>query len=124
NRQSMPIIEVTLATLQLDALARLGRHAELLRRAEQAVGVAHQRSDLYLLPETLRLQADALFASDAPARALAQLDEAEALAERFGAGALSLRLAATRQHWQPSPQAETRLEEMRSRYGEQEAAQA
>lgn len=122
NRQSMPIIEVTLATLQLDALARLGRHDELLRRAELVVGVAHLRSDLYLLPETLRLQADALFASGNPVHAQALLDDAEALAERFGAGALRLRLAATRQHWQPSPQAEARLEAMRVRYGEQQEA--
>ncbi|MBC9248974.1 hypothetical protein A9179_01670 [Pseudomonas alcaligenes] len=110
NRSSMPVIEVTLSTLQLDALARLGRRQELLQRAPQVVRMAQQRSDRYLLAEVLRLQAAALLDEGQGEAAGALLDEAQRLAESLGAGSLRLRLASLRQRWQPSAQQRQHLQ--------------
>ncbi|MBD9413916.1 AAA family ATPase [Pseudomonas sp. PDM16] len=110
NRQSMPVIGVTLATLQLDALARLGQHEELLQRAELVVQTAHERCDRYLLPEAMRLQAEALYDTGEDGRASSVLEEAQALAESLGAGSLRLRLAISRLRRQPSRQSHQQLQ--------------
>lgn len=102
NRQSMSSIEVTLGSLQLDALLRLERHEEVLQLASRLVPIAHRRGDYYLLPEVLRLQAEAMLALGRATSVAALLDEAGALAERLGANAWRLRLAMTRLRWQPT----------------------
>lgn len=118
NRSSMPVIEVTLTTLQLDALARLGRRQELLGLAPRVVQTAQQRNDRYLLPEVLRLQAEALFGEGQSAQADALLSEAETLAEALGAGSLCLRLAISRQRWQPAPERRQRLQALLDGFAE------
>lgn len=100
NRQSMSSIEVTLGTLQLDALLRLGRHAELVGEAERLGEIAERRGDRYLMPEVLRLRAEALLALGCTEEVAVLLEQAEALADYLGAGAWRLRLAMTRLRWQ------------------------
>lgn len=102
NRHSMSSIEVTLGCLQLDALLRLGRHADVLQLAGQLVPIAHRRGDYYLLPEVLRLQAEAGLALGGAGEVATLLEEATGLAERLGAQAWLLRLAMTRLRWQPT----------------------
>ncbi|WP_043308101.1 AAA family ATPase [Pseudomonas sp. ML96] len=102
NRQSMSSIEVTLGTLQLDALLRLGRYAELVQEAERLGEIAERRADRYLMPEVLRLRAEALLALGREGEMEPLLQHAEELAGYLGAGAWHLRLAMTRQRWQPT----------------------
>lgn len=109
NRQSMSSIEVTLGTLQLDALLRLGRHAELVREAERLGEIAEHRADRYLMPELLRLRAEALLALGREDEVTTLLEQADELADYLGAGAWHLRLAMTRLRWQPTEAHRNRL---------------
>lgn len=102
NRQSMSSIEVTLGTLQLDALLRLGRHAELVREAERLGEIAERRADRYLMPELLRLRVEALLALGLEDEVAPLLTQADELAAYLGADAWHLRLAMTRLRWQPT----------------------
>lgn len=102
NRQSMSSIEVTLGTLQLDALLRLGRHAKLIGEAERLSDIAQRRGDRYLMPEVLRLHAEALLALGRTDEVEDLLTRAEEQAAYLGADAWRLRLAMTRLRWQPT----------------------
>jgi hypothetical protein len=112
NRQSMSSIEVTLGTLQLDALLRLGRHAELVREAERLGDIAARRGDRYLMPEVLRLRAEALLALGRADEVGELLGQAEEQARYLGADAWRLRLAMTRLRWQPTASHHTALREL------------
>lgn len=99
NRRSMPVIEVTLATLHLDALTRLGEHQQVIDLAALTLQTAERRGDRYLLPEVLRLQTAALLALGREEQVAPTLDSAEQLARRMDARALLLRLAMQRADW-------------------------
>ncbi|GAB2180931.1 AAA family ATPase [Denitratisoma sp. agr-D3] len=94
SRVAMRLVEATFRSFQVDAQLRLGQHAEALAGARETIALAESYEDVYLLPELLRLQANALAAlrpDDDEVTAL--LRQALTTARQQGAKILALRCA-------------------------------
>ncbi|PZP30718.1 MAG: hypothetical protein DI603_14445 [Roseateles depolymerans] len=94
---AMPGTEPTFLSFLVAAQLRLGLHRQALVRVDEALAKAPERQELYLMPELLRLRAQAAQAGGADAATVqALLDQAEAAARQMGAGLLCQRIAAQR----------------------------
>lgn len=97
---AMPSTEPTFLSFLIEALLRLGRHEEALARTDEAMSKAHERQELYLLPELWRMRAQALQAGGAATPAVdAALDQALTVARQMGAELLWQRSAAQQRDW-------------------------
>lgn len=95
SRIAMRLVEATFRSFQVDAQLRLGQYAQARESALETIAIAESYEDRYLLPELLRLQANALAGLHPEANddIIALLSKALAVARTQGAKILALRCA-------------------------------